>query len=220
MIFPILLGLVGCTILIALGVWQVQRLAWKEAVLARIEARIHDAPVALPAVPDEARDKYLPVRVTGVFTGQEIFMLQGMKDTSPGVEVIAAFETTDHRRILVDRGFLPDQARGSPRPAGVPVVLTGNLHWPHEADSYTPPPDARSGLWFARDVPAMARALNTEPTMIVANGPAVDGIAPMPIDTSSIPNNHRNYAITWFSLAAVWAGMTLFLLWRIRQRRV
>lgn len=220
MIFPILLGLVGCAVLISLGVWQVNRLAWKEAMLAAIEAKIHDAPVALPASPDPAADKYLPVTVTGQFTGQELFVLAGQKGTSPGVEVIAGFQTQDGRKILVDRGFLHETDRSAPRPAGQTVTLTGNLHWPMETDSYTPPPDEKTGLWFARDVPAMAAELGTEPTMIVANGPVSDGIQPQSVDTSSIPNDHLNYAITWFSLAAVWAGMTVYLLWRIRRRTV
>ena len=67
---------------------------------------------------------------------------------------------------------------------------------------------------------ALAAALDTEATFIVAREPTGDGIEAMPVDTSSIPNDHWGYAITWFSLAAVWAGMTGYLLWRIRQRGV
>jgi surfeit locus 1 family protein len=66
----------------------------------------------------------------------------------------------------------------------------------------------------------MAAKLQTEPTLIVASTPTGDGIAPMPVDTSGIPNNHWGYAIQWFLLAATWAGMTVFLLWRIRGRTV
>ncbi|MBE0554514.1 MAG: SURF1 family protein, partial [Rhodobacteraceae bacterium] len=95
-----------------------------------------------------------------------------------------------------------------------------NLHWPQDADSFTPPPDPRTGLWFARDVAAMAAKLGTEPVLIVARGPTGDGITPMPVDSSAIPNDHWGYAITWFSLAAVWAVMTGYLLWRIRQRTI
>ncbi len=68
----------------------------------------------------------------------------------------------------------------------------------------------------------MAAALETEPVLLVAREVAGDaqGIVPVPVTTEGIPNNHREYAITWFSLAAVWAGMTLYLLWRIRRRSV
>lgn len=217
MILPLLFGLVGAAILVGLGVWQVQRLAWKEAILAQIDARIADAPLPLPTTPDPVADLYLPVTVTGRFAGPEIEVLASVKDRGPGTRIIAAYETTEGRRILIDRGFVPEALRGQPRDA-VDVPVTGNLHWPDEVDSFTPAPDAASGLWFARDVPAMAQALQTEPTLIVARSSTRDGIEPFPVDSSAIPNNHLTYALTWFSLAVVWLGMTGLLLWRIRRR--
>jgi len=219
MIVPLLIGLLGGAILISLGVWQVNRLQWKQGVLADIAARIVAAPVDLPATPDPQADRYLPVTVTGRFTGDHLDVLVSRKQIGAGVRVIEAFETQDGRRILVDRGFVTDDARANPRESGAATV-EGNLHWPDETDSYTPPPDPRTGLWFARDVAAMAQALDTEPTFIVARRPTGGEIEPMPVDTSGIPNDHMNYAITWFSLAAVWLGMTAYLLWRIRQRTV
>ena len=106
-----------------------------------------------------------------------------------------------------------------PRPAGC-AAIEGNLVWPNETDSYTPPPDAKTGLWFARDVHAMAAHLATEPVMVVLRrtDEMTPAALPMPVDTATIPNDHLQYAITWFLLAAVWAGMTLFYLWRIRRQ--
>jgi len=219
MIVPLLIGLLGGAILISLGVWQMQRLAWKEGVLAEIAARISDAAVPLPATMDPDADRYMPVTVTGRFTGEHVDVLVSRKQIGAGVRVIEAFETSDGRRILVDRGFLTDDDRANPRESGAATV-EGNLHWPEETDSYTPPPDPATGLWFARNVPALAQALDTEATFIVARKPTGGAIEPMPVDTSGIPNDHINYAITWFSLAAVWLGMTAYLLWRIRQRTV
>jgi surfeit locus 1 family protein len=219
MIAPLIFGLVGAGILIGLGVWQLQRLTWKEAILADITARIAAAPVALPIEIDPVTDRYLPVTVNGAFTGEHVDVLVSRKEIGPGVRVIEVFVTDAGRRILVDRGFLREEARGVPRNAGAETVV-GNLHWPQETDSYTPAPDAKTGLWFARDVTAMSQALNTESTFIVAREPTGDAIEPMPVDTSGIPNDHLNYAITWFSLALVWLGMTAYLLWRIRRRTV
>jgi surfeit locus 1 family protein len=219
MIAPLVFGLVGAGILIGLGTWQLQRLTWKQAILADISARIAAAPVALPIEIDPVTDRYLPVIVNGRFTGDHVDVLVSRKEIGPGVRVIEVFVTDAGRRILVDRGFLRDEARGVPRNAGAETVV-GNLHWPQETDSYTPAPDAKTGLWFARDVTAMSQALNTEPTFVVAREPTGDGIEPMPVDTSGIPNDHLNYAITWFSLALVWLGMTAYLLWRIRRRTV
>jgi len=222
-IFPLILGLGGCAILISLGVWQIKRLAWKEALLAAIDAKIHDAPVPIAGLgaPDPAGARYLPVTATGRTTGPEILVLSGRKDQGAGYEVISAFETAEGRKLLVDRGFVAEEARSSPRPP-VALTITGNLDWPNETDSYTPPPDPTTHIWFARDVPAMAKALGTDPLMVVirkADGES-PSIVPVPVDTAGIPNDHFEYALTWFSLAFVWAGMTAYLVWRIRQRTV
>ena len=222
-VFPLLLGLVGIAILLSLAFWQLRRLGWKEAILAEISAKISAAPVALESLgtPDPARDQYLPVLVDGRTTGQEILVLSGRKNEGAGYEVIDAFETSGGRRVLLDRGFVPETGRDMPRPALV-LSGTGNLLWPNESDSYTPPPDTKTGLWFARDVAGMAAALGTEPILVVLKSASGDlqAVEPTPVTTEGIPNDHLQYAITWFSLAAVWAGMTGFLLWRIRQRQI
>lgn len=219
-VFPLFLGLAGCAILLSLGTWQLRRLAWKEDMLATIEARIDGAPsdLAALAVPDPDADRYRPVRVTGR-TGEDLLVLSGRKGEGAGYEVISALDLPDGRRILLDRGFIPEAARDMPRPP-VTLAVTGNLLWPDESDSYTPPPDPAARLWFVRDVDSMARFLGAEPVLVVAR--VAEGqepsIRPVPVDTAGVPNDHLNYAITWFSLAAVWAGMTVHLLWRIRQR--
>lgn len=220
MIEPVLFGLVGCAILLKLGFWQVDRLAWKEALLADIEARITDAPQPLPETPTETEHQYQPVMVSGTIGDGEITILASLRNAGPVYRIIRAVETEAGRRILVDMGFVRETAREAARPGGVEVDLVGNLYWPDELDSYTPDPDLEAGIWFARDIPAMAGALDTEPVLLVLrDAPQTDlGVTPFPVDTSAIPNDHLSYAITWFLLAAVWLGMTLYLLWRIRQR--
>lgn len=224
-VFPLLLGSGGCAVLIALGIWQVQRMHWKAGVLAAIEAQIGGEPAGLP-VPDAATSdptamRFRPVRVVGRTTGAEVLVLTGKKDVGAGYEVISAFETSEGRRILLDRGFVPQGGETAERPAAA-LEIVGNLHWPVEADRYTPAPDIGRNLWFVRDVPTIAAHLETEPILVVAREVTGDnqGIEPVPVDTSGIPNDHRNYAITWFSLAAVWVGMTGYLLWRIRQKTI
>lgn len=216
-IAPLLFGLVGIAILIGLGIWQLERLAWKEAKLAAINAMLVDAPVALPASVSTDHDRYRGVTVTGAYTGEVLFKLDSLQDQGPGKKVIAVLVTSDGRRVLVDRGIWLDGTKADPK-AAHDAVVAGNLDWPQETDSFTPAPDAKTGLWFARDVPAMAKALGTEATLIVARAPTGDGITPMPLDTSAIPNDHWQYAMTWFSLAGVWFVMTGYLLWRIRQQ--
>lgn len=218
-VFPLVLGIVGVAILMNLGFWQLRRMEEKRVYLDEIEARIGNAPIPLPAQPEEGPHKFQAVWAEGRFTGEYLEVLAGQRGAGPGVLVIEALALPDGRRIMVQRGFLPEEARTLPR-AEQEARVEGNLHWPQDSSSSTPPPDAKTGLWFARDVAGMAAKLNTEPTLIVAREPTGDGIAPLPVDTSGIPNDHWGYAIQWFLLAATWAGMTLFLLWRIRARKV
>ncbi len=222
LIFPLMLGLVGAAVLVGLGVWQLQRLEWKTAKLAQIEAKIASAPVDLPTRVTEATDIYLPVTVRGRLTGPEALVLTGLNQAGPGYRVIGAFDVDgSNRRIMVDLGFVAEADRGFTRPTG-DMTITGNLNWPAEKDSYTPEPDLKGNIWFARDVARMADVLGTEPVLVVAKAidPTIAAVSPLPVDTSSIPNDHLNYAITWFSLTAVWLGMTALLVWRIRRRTV
>ncbi len=215
--FPILFGVLGVAVLCALGVWQLDRMGQKEALLAQIEAQINAPAEDLPAAPDPDRDQYAPVSVTGALGGEEVDVLTSFKTEGPGYRVIAAMTSGD-RRLLVDLGFVPEESKNLPRMAER-VTVTGNLMWPRESDSWTPAPDEGQGIWFARDVDAMARSLGTEPVMVVARSieGADLGTIPIPVDTSGVPNDHYEYAITWFGLAIVWAVMTLFLISRIRR---
>ncbi|MDJ0859565.1 MAG: SURF1 family protein [Dinoroseobacter sp.] len=217
---PLAFGVSGTLILLALGNWQVKRLAEKEAYLAAIDARITQAPVALPAEPNPERDRFLSVTTTGAFTDDHIDVLASAKGVGAAYRVITAFKTEDGRRILVDRGLLPVAERGVLRTSG-PATLTGNLHWPEEVDSFTPDPDPSDKLWFAREVPELAAELGTEQVLLVLRETSESSpfARPFPVDTSGIPNDHLEYAVTWFSLAAVWFGMTLYFVWRMRRSK-
>lgn len=216
-LFLISFGLGGLAILISLGVWQVQRLAWKEAILSNIETRIQADPVALPLRPDPEDDKYLPVAVRGQIEEAELHVLVSIKRVGPGFRVIAPMTLTDGRRVLLDRGFVPTARKEAER-STEQVDLVGNLHWPQETDGYTPAADLGANIWFARDVEAMSAHLGTEPILIVARTPTGAGATPMPVDTAGIPNDHLQYAITWFSLGLIWALMTATFLWRSSAR--
>ena len=216
--FLLIFGIGGAAILISLGIWQVQRLAWKEGVIAEIEARIKAEPVVLPQSLDPETDAYLPVRVEGTFGGQFLRVLVSQKGAGAGYRIITPFVMQD-RTIMVDRGFVPvaDAPDGSGGMA-IQVIQTvvGNLQWPQETDNFTPAPDLNDNIWFARDVPAMAAALGTDPVLVVQRemSQAAGPVTPMPVDTAAIPNDHLQYAITWFSLALIWSLMTFFFLRR------
>ena len=218
-LFPLIVGVLGCAILVPLGMWQLRRLDWKEDMIAQIQSRIGGAPVALPASLAPSM-KYLPVLVSGQTTGQEIDVLSGTREQGGGYQVVSGFVTDDGRRILLDRGFVDQDHKRDPRPA-TRLEVAGNLHWPDEKGSATPEPNLTENIWFARDVPAMAKARGTEPVLVVVAEARGDlqGVAPMPVAVEGIPNNHLSYAAQWFMIAVAWAGMTVALIWRIRQRQ-
>ena len=214
-ILPVVIGAGGIAVLLSLGIWQVQRLAWKEGILAEIDAKIGAQAVALPTSPSEGSDEYLAVAASGEFSGPTLRILASRKVQGAGYRLITAFET-GNRVVLVDRGFAPldgdiDASEGA-------IQLEGNLAWPDETDGFTPDPDKTENIWFARDVAKMAAELGTEPILIVARNlsPADPAATPLAVDGSGIPNDHLEYAITWFSLAVVWAGMTGFWVFRMR----
>lgn len=216
-VFLVFFGLTGCGVLVWLGTWQVQRLSWKQNVLAEIDSRISAEPIDLPVAPNPSADKYLPIEIAGTVSDDELHVLVSVKHVGPGYRVIAPFQTEDGRRILLDRGFVPTEDKNAARLTG-PMTVTGNLHWPDEIDSYTPEPDIAGNTWFARDVPRMATALGTEPVLLIARSATDPDITPLPVDTVGVPNDHLQYAITWFSLALIWAAMTAYFLWRTRAK--
>ncbi|MGR3467168.1 MAG: SURF1 family protein, partial [Shimia sp.] len=200
--FVLLIGVLGTAVLAGLGVWQLQRLEWKESVLAEIEARRGAEPVALPVTATEAEDEYRPVFADGTFAGPELHVLVSQQRIGAGYRIVRAFETGE-RRIMVDLGFVRDDAKDAAREIEQARV-TGVLHWPDEVDGFTPDPDRAANIWFAREVPVMSEALGTEPTLVVASAldPALPGVQPLPPTTAHIPNNHLGYAVQWFGLAA------------------
>ncbi|CUH39146.1 hypothetical protein JSE7799_01867 [Jannaschia seosinensis] len=220
LILPLVFGIGGFAVLMALGIWQLQRLEWKEAVIAEIEARIDDAPTPLPASPDPARDNFRPVRLDAEIAGAPLRVLGAWRGGGSGFRIVVPAETAEGRRLLVDLGIVPLEAENplAAAPEG-PLAITGNLSWPDDVTPGTPQPEG--DLWYARDVPSMAAALDTEPLLVVARdvAPAI-APRPVPVGTEGIANSHLGYAIQWFALALVWAGMTAYLGWRIRRRTI
>lgn len=218
-LIPLIFGLLGTGVLVSLGTWQMQRLAWKQGILSRIDARIAAEPVALPDAPTEVADEYTPVQVSGVLDGAFIRVLVSQKHVGAGYKIVAKLDA-DAGPILLDLGFIP-VASDLTLPAGTEVATTGNLHWPDEITRSTPAPDIPGNLWFARDVAAMAQTLGTRPILVVARDMSLpdSNLTPLPVDSASIPNDHLQYAITWFSLAAIWLIMTFYFIWRTRAVR-
>jgi surfeit locus 1 family protein len=213
---------IALAILITLGVWQLQRLKWKEGLLAHIAA-LQSAPAQPlgPALEGLAHGRdvdFTRVRVTcpGLATAP-FLQLFGLKDGQAGYRLISAcpLEAGPYRSILVDRGFVPDTVAARPpvdRAAQAPVTITGILRVPDKASVFTPANRADVNRWFSRDTAAMARTLaapQPAPVFLYAetsSNPQFAALAPAPLP-SNIPNRHLEYALTWFGLAAALVGV-------------
>lgn len=213
-----LAGIAGTALLVGLGLWQLDRLAWKEALIAEIDARRTAPPAAPPAAPDPARDRFRRVRLEGRIGPGAVHVLTALGAEGAGFRVVVPLETREGRRVLVDLGVVPEGMKAAVTLAGREVHLTGILHWPEEAGAAVPPPDRARGIWFARDLPAMARELGTEPVLVVAEAHDL-GPWPRPEPPGTgLRNPHLGYALTWFALAVAWAAIAIALLRGERRR--
>lgn len=233
--FPVAMTLFAAVcfaILIGLGVWQLQRLKWKEALLAHIAALQTAKAQPIGAVLDalgQGRDvDFTRVSVTcpGLASAPAL-ELYGLKDGQAGSRLISAcaVASANYRTVLVDRGFVPDTVAQRPpvNPTDqTPVALIGVLRKPDRATFVTPKNGVAANRWFWRDVAAMARQLHAPqpaPVFLFAEtstNPTFTGLVPAPVPTD-IPNRHLEYALTWFGLAAALAGVYVASLLRRRK---
>jgi len=213
-LFPLILGFAGCATLISLGLWQVERLAWKEDILSEISGRLAADPRPLSLDVTEEADEYTRVSLSGTLTGPELHVLVSGTAAGTGYRVIRRVDSTVGP-VLVDLGLLElDQKDTTPSIGD--VAINGTLLWPDDQNDSTPEPDLGRNIWFARNVDMMAAALETQPLMVVASdmSPSDPRLTPLPVTTAGIKNDHFEYAVTWFLLAIVWAIMSLYLIYR------
>ncbi|WP_209000096.1 SURF1 family protein [Pannonibacter tanglangensis] len=239
LLLPTLLGLAALAILLNLGLWQLNRLAWKEGLIRQVEQNLTLDPVAAPG-PDRWATgaapigDYLRVRVTGAFLPGEAYYYNALTSPKghyggPGYFVHAPFRTDDGWIVMVNRGFVPDRfvapdsRPGSAVPAG-PVTLTGILRLGETPNMTTPAPDLARRIWFARDPAAMASALGatgpTAPFVIDADAaftPA-SGLPQAGETVVRFKNDHLGYALTWFGLAATLVGVYIAYAWSVLRR--
>jgi surfeit locus 1 family protein len=195
--------------LVALGTWQVQRLAWKRDLVAQVDARLASAPVAAP-VSAGSDDAYRRVVATGRLMGADSFV-QASTVRGPGWWVMTPLRTTSGQIILINRGYVA--TRNAPSPPARPITVTGLLRLTEPGGGFLRSNDPAADRWFSRDVAAIAarRGLGpTAPYFIDADISAPNG----PIGGLTVvrfPNNHLPYAITWYILAIM--GTAGFIYW-------
>jgi surfeit locus 1 family protein len=203
-------------VLIGLGLWQLQRLQWKEGLIAQIEARVKAEPVLLKEAVAQARAgedvSYLRVRVEGRFDNAKERYLFAVSDGTPGWHVVTPLETPEGEVVLVDRGFVPDALKDpAARPQGElsdAVTVTALARPPETQGLFVPDNEIEQNRWFWRDLKAMTRSMfgdgakDVAPFFLEAERSDVPGGWPRGGETRlDLPNNHLQYAITWFLLA-------------------
>jgi surfeit locus 1 family protein len=216
MLVPTLWFLPAFALLISLGVWQIERLHWKLDLIAKIHNGLSAPPVALhdaltatdPAHVDNA--DYRRVRVRGAFANDEEVRFfttgdQGM----PVYHLVTPFDLDDGDTLIVDRGFVPIGPDGTEqmKPAEIsgPQVIVGILRKPSLPNLFTPPIDKTRRIVHTRDPQVLSKAFgwkNVLPVFMEVDATPNPGGWPKGGQTIvDLPNDHLQYAITWFGLA-------------------
>lgn len=207
---------------LALGVWQIERRAWKLDLIARVDARVAAAPVAAPGPEDWAgisaeRDAYRQIRATGTFLSGKEVAVQAVTDLGAGYWVLAPLDTGAFT-VLVNRGFVPADRRdpATRREVAGPVSVAGLLRVTEPGGGFLRANDPGAGRWYSRDVAAIAAAEGLEgpvaPYFIDADAtPNPGGLPVGGLTVIRFRNSHLSYALTWFALAAGLAGAAIFV---------
>ena len=231
-------------LLVGLGLWQLQRRVEKHALIAALNERLAAAPIALPqssawAALTPSKDEFRRVTFTATYPPLPDAMVysagSGVRDdiSGPGAWAFLPSRLASGEIVAVNTGFVQNtmqdrsqQDRAVSRlVTGQTVTLTGYIRFAEAAGSLAPPEDVAKRLWFARDVPAMARALRwseggkaVAPFYIDLETPVPDSGIPKPGPLHlRLKDDHLQYAVTWFLLAG--AVTIAFGVWLRTQRQ-
>jgi len=226
-------ALLAFAALIALGNWQIQRKAWKEGLIATLTQRLAAPPEALPAPQtwqnlDRASDEYRRVKFSAEFDNGKEALVYGAASafrpdvSGPGYWVFTPARLAGGGVLIVNRGFVPEgrQDPKSRSDGAVPgtIDIVGAMRWP-DRSWFTPNDEPAKNLWFARDPAAIAAAKGfgqgpnlVAPFYVEEETPVPSGGLPQPGRLAvNLPDNHLQYAVTWYGLALVLA--VVFIAW-------
>jgi surfeit locus 1 family protein len=231
---PTVFTAVGVVILIGLGIWQLDRRIWKENLINTLTTRLARAPQDLPPRDRWSRltasaDEYTRVRFPAEFLDAQEALVYTPGSAfrpdvkGPGYWVFAPVRLAGGSIVLVDRGFVPpDRKDPASRASGTPrgsIDIVGVMRWPEARGLFTPADEPQNNVWFLRDSVAIAAAkkwTSAAPFYIEQESPVPGGGLPLPGRLAvALPNNHLQYAITWFGLALGLAGV--YVVWIARH---
>ncbi|HKP22819.1 MAG TPA: SURF1 family protein [Dongiaceae bacterium] len=226
-LWPTLISVPAFIVLVGLCVWQVQRLHWKQELIAEREARVAAEPIALPAAGgDPASVDYRRVRLEGAFRhDKELFLGARSLNGNVGYQVLTPFELSGGGAVLIDRGWVPverkaPESRVEGQLAG-PQTVDGIVRLASGKVWMQPDNEPANNMWFFVDLPAMksASGVDLRTDLYVDAGPAQNpGKYPVGGQTRiELPNDHLQYAITWGLLAAALA--VIYVLYHLKLER-
>jgi len=236
LLVPALLTLVGTVVLCGLGVWQLERMQEKHAYITRLEAQAAAAPAPMPASADwpkldagaldlthvVAKGSYIDDHVAGVRTTIAAGPPGTRQLSGFGRWIFQGFRLEDGGVILVNRGFVPESKLGQIRPASGPDSVAGFLRAPEGRNAFTPEDLPAIHEFYTRDPAAIAASLGLPPAPFYLEAEREgDGLTPPAgVDVreliARIPDNHLQYALTWFGLALTLIGVFVAF---VRQSR-
>ncbi|MFO1189469.1 MAG: SURF1 family protein [Alphaproteobacteria bacterium] len=221
---PTLVTIPAVLVMLGLGTWQMERLAWKNSLIAERAGRLAMAEVVLPARIDNPDQWTMrPVRVRGEFLhDRELYVAAHSLRGNAGYQVLTPLKREDRSIVLINRGWIPfdrrqPETRAEGQVAGT-VEISGTVRPADKPGWAMPDNRPAENFWFYVDVPAMGRALGFEAVVpvVVDAGPAANP-GGFPIGgqaRTEIRNEHLQYAVTWYALAA-----TLIVIYVIYHRR-
>jgi len=202
--------------LVSLGIWQLERRQWKLALIEQVDRRLAAPPIPAPAPASWPRigrgDAYSRVTVHGTLNDGRATLVQAVTALGPGYWVMTPL-TTDHGfTVLVNRGFVPTDRKSRYARVPGPVTITGLLRVSEPKGGFLRSNDPAASRWYSRDVAAIAAAKSLGPVapyFIDADAASGAGWPRGGLTVVAFPNNHLQYALTWFVMAALFAGVCL-----------
>ena len=207
-------------VFVLLGNWQMRRLAWKQDLIAAVDARAFGAPVDLPAQFDSDRHAYLRVSVQGQFLDAAPVLVKAVTEIGPGYWVLIPLQTKTGI-LWVNRGFVPPEFKDSGHWPDPKPRVSGLLRRDAPGGTLLERNRPESERWVSRDAQAMSAARNLGPTLpyvIDADHQGAPGTWPRGgLTVIKFNNSHLSYALTWYAMAALFAAALVYVVITGRQ---
>ena len=218
---PLLMSAAAVLLLFGLGIWQLQRLAWKEGLVAELTVAQRQVLESLPQDVGAAQ-RFYHARISGEYLPGTSYHLAARYFRSKlGYSLLHPFRLDDGRVVLVNRGWIPAAMKDSeqlPPPPNGPQSLRVQIRTSNERNYFTPENQPQHNVWFGRDVDAIAAhsGLSLLPVTLDVIGQQDQNTLPVPATGEIVlRNDHLGYAITWFGIGL--AVLTISLLYHRKK---